>query len=518
MSNSSEGGQSGPLGEGGGSSLQGAAAGIKTIGKYEIQRVLGQGAMGIVYLGRDLQLDRLVAVKTLSAEQDQTELLARFQVEARAIAKLNHENVAAIYDCDVTHKPPYFAMEFVDGNALDEILAAQGPLPVQPAVDLVVQMCAGLSAAHKYGLTHRDIKPSNILISHEGSAKIADFGIVHAADSNLTSTGMMIGTPHYMSPEQVQGTSVDTRSDIFSLGAVAYEMLTGQKAFDGDGLPTIILKIMNGDWQPASQVRPDLPPGIDDVLRCAMAINREQRFASSAAFAEALRAYGSAGRPASSVGEAATLLPDGEAATVMTAVPAGAAPGVPPVSTHPRQPQVPLPQSPQSHAGLSQQGVPTQGAQPGIPVPGMAPAPMAPQEGHAAGAGIVIPVEEEAHGIPWPFIAFSALWGLQLLILWLLVRSETVPFLSNLFTQPPEVLGIGFMEGIFASVNARLLLVAACAGLAFQVVDKPWHALDAVDGTVLVVSALFRCFLALAIILAIASALMIWADPYVDYW
>ncbi|HOT50633.1 MAG TPA: serine/threonine-protein kinase, partial [Candidatus Hydrogenedentes bacterium] len=206
------------------------------LGKYKIVRELGKGAMGVVYEGIDPIIGRRVAIKTarrdvMEASGRADEMMQRFLREARAAGMLNDPGIITIYDADEENGIAYIAMEFIDSGNLQDYLAHRGRPSPEEAVEIGAQICKALALAHAQGIVHRDIKPANIMMLSDGTVKIADFGIAHVSDSNLTQEGAMIGTPHYMSPEQFMGHKIDGRSDLFSVALIVYEMLTGEKPF-----------------------------------------------------------------------------------------------------------------------------------------------------------------------------------------------------------------------------------------------------------------------------------------------
>ncbi len=217
-------------------------------GRYELLSELGQGAMGVVYKARDPVLDREVAIKTINLTLPKDELSeyeARFYQEARAAGGLNHPNIVTIYDIGKTERVAYMAMEFLEGQELRSVLAAREPLPVELALDIAAQVADGLAYAHDRHIVHRDIKPANIMVVRNGLVKITDFGIARMRTNEVkTMTGMILGSPKYMSPEQVAGKRADHRSDLFSLGVVLYEMLTGEAPFQADSIHGIMYQIM----------------------------------------------------------------------------------------------------------------------------------------------------------------------------------------------------------------------------------------------------------------------------------
>jgi serine/threonine-protein kinase len=246
------------------------------IGRYKILGELGRGAMGIVYKAEDPNLDRTVALKTIVIEADvegRKEYEKRFFLEAKAAGKLNHPNIVTVYDFGEADGVAYLAMELVEGTDLRERLKdSKGEgLPAIDAVDIAQQIAEGLGYAHERGIVHRDIKPGNIMLQRRGQAKIMDFGLarMRVAD-HKTSTGMVLGTPKYMSPEQVAGQPVDQRSDVFSLGIVLHEMLTGTRLFAGEDTPQIMHNVVHVEHEPPSRIKPELPSMLDFVVARAL--------------------------------------------------------------------------------------------------------------------------------------------------------------------------------------------------------------------------------------------------------
>ena len=221
---------------------------LEQLGRYEIIRELGHGAMGVVYKARDPLIDRIVAIKTIFLDLSTTESAAfeqRFYREAKSAGRLNHSNIVTIHDVGKSNAIAYIAMEFLDGQSLREILDSGVVLPPEKIVDIAAQVADGLTFAHEKGIVHRDIKPSNIMVSDSGLVKITDFGIALLPTGSRTMAGNVFGSPKYMSPEQVMGHIVDGRADIFSLGTVLYEMLTGFPPFFGGDLNAVIDQVVN---------------------------------------------------------------------------------------------------------------------------------------------------------------------------------------------------------------------------------------------------------------------------------
>lgn len=271
----------------------------ETLGRYRIDGRLGEGAMADVFRAYDPGIGRTVAIKVLKPEYGRDpELGERFLREARAAGALNHPNIATIYDVGEADGVAYIAMELVEGQSLEAVLQAQGRLPYERVLSLGQQLAGALAYAHRAEVVHRDVKPSNILLSADGRvAKLLDFGVarigeidVSGVDGRLAKTqvGQMIGTPRYMSPEQALGVPVDARSDLFSLGVVLYEMVTGKVAFSGTGLATIALQITQERVEPIARSAADCPPGLRFVIDKLLAKRPEQRFADGDAVADAL--------------------------------------------------------------------------------------------------------------------------------------------------------------------------------------------------------------------------------------
>lgn len=264
------------------------------IGRYRIVRELGHGAMGVVYHAIDPNIGRPVALKTIrlgevSNAQERARLKERLFREARSAGMLSHPGIVTIYDVDQQGELAYIAMEFVDGPTLDEWLSGTGDIAPQQLLAILGQTSVALDYAHAKGIVHRDIKPANIMIDPEGSAKIADFGIAKITTSEqFTMTGTIVGTPHYMAPEQVQGKTVDGRADQFALAVIAFEMLTGEKPFTGEQLTTVVYKIVAEEPPSAQRLNGSLSPAIEGVLRKGLSKKPESRYRSCQEFVDAL--------------------------------------------------------------------------------------------------------------------------------------------------------------------------------------------------------------------------------------
>ena len=261
---------------------------IAKLGRYEVVSELGKGAMGIVYLAKDPVIGRMVAIKTIRASQgsddddDTQEFRERFIREAQTAGILSHPNIVTIHDIgeDPETQVSFIAMEYIEGKNLKQLLGEKTKFPYEQVAEIVAEVAEALDYAHRKGIIHRDVKPANIIITTDGKVKITDFGIAKIASSNLTTTGQFLGTPNYMSPEQVSGSPVDGRTDLFSLGVVLYELLTSRKPFQGDNLTAISYKIVHEDFTRPSDLSPDVPADFNDVVARAMAKdpwNRYQR-------------------------------------------------------------------------------------------------------------------------------------------------------------------------------------------------------------------------------------------------
>lgn len=265
------------------------------LGRYKILKELGRGAMGLVYLGKDPTIQRFVAIKTMRLDQtDEKEKLqeikARFFREAESAGRLSHPNIVTIYDAGEEHDLGYIAMEFVEGNSLKDWSRKPTLLPLTDIVQTLASVADALDYAHQQGVIHRDIKPANIMITKDRLVKVMDFGIAKMASSNKTQTDVVLGTPTYMSPEQIAGKKVDGRSDVFSLGVVLFELLTGQPPFTADNLSALLFAIAHNPHPELQTLRQDLPPMIQEISNRALQKDLPQRYRSAGEFAQDLRA------------------------------------------------------------------------------------------------------------------------------------------------------------------------------------------------------------------------------------
>ena len=268
----------------------------KILGRYEIVAEQGRGAMGTVYKARDPKIDRFVAIKTILLHQieaeEQREFRARFFVEAQAAGRLLHPGIVAVFDVgeDPETSDPYIVMEYIEGQTLQDLLSENGKkLPLNDALRITLEIAEALDYAHAQGVVHRDIKPANILITKEGQAKIGDFGIAQLDLTHMTVPGRVIGTPAYMSPEQLEGRQVDGRSDLFSLGAILYSAVTGFSPFQGNNATAVCFQVANRDPLEATALDPELPAELDTVIARALAKDPAARYQRGLEFAQDVR-------------------------------------------------------------------------------------------------------------------------------------------------------------------------------------------------------------------------------------
>lgn len=289
-------------------------------GRYEVLAELGRGAMGVVYKARDPKINRVVAVKTINLSgqppEEELEYRERFLREAEAAGRLSHPGIVTIFDVgeEPETRAPYIVMEFVGGQSLEKLLAGLPghKLPPETALQLTHELAEALDCAHAQGVVHRDLKPANILITEQGAAKIADFGVAKLNLANATLAGRTLGTPAYMSPEQLNGEPVDGRSDLFSLGVILYTVLTGYRPFQGNSAMTVSYKVVNRQPIPATVLDTGLPPALDSIISRAMAkdpADRYQRGAEMVLDLQALREGREPGTQAVQTASAAAILP-----------------------------------------------------------------------------------------------------------------------------------------------------------------------------------------------------------------
>jgi serine/threonine-protein kinase len=262
---------------------------LKQIGKYQLVDILGEGAMGVVYRAYDQVLNRYLAIKVMSASiGNNAQLRERFLREARAAGSLQHPNVVTIYDFGEEDDHLFIAMEFVDGVDLAEIIRRRDELALTTKLDIMIDMLNGLAYAHNRGVVHRDIKPANIRVTTDTRAKLMDFGIAYLQQSELTQSGVLVGTPQYMAPEQVSGGAITAATDVFAAGAVLYEFVSHRRPFEGETLHVILYNIMSTEPPSISEVMPKAPVGLDAVIRKALAKDPAARYDSAVSMSKAL--------------------------------------------------------------------------------------------------------------------------------------------------------------------------------------------------------------------------------------
>jgi serine/threonine-protein kinase len=273
---------------------------LTTLGRYRIERELGRGAMGVVYLARDPKINRQLAIKAiaLAAEFGEMELAGareRFFREAEMAGRLNHPNIVVIYDAGEDQGLAYIVMEYLRGGHLSDYTSSARLLPTATVLDVVARVADALNFAHRQNVIHRDIKPANIMFDADSNAlKITDFGIARLTDGGSTKTGIVLGTPSFMSPEQLEGKRLDGRSDLFALGVSLYQLTCGQLPFRADSMTALMYKIANDPHTPLTTIRPDLPAAVDRIVNRALAKRPEDRFETGAEMSAALRAAQSA--------------------------------------------------------------------------------------------------------------------------------------------------------------------------------------------------------------------------------
>jgi len=265
------------------------------LGRYQVEKELGKGAMGVVYLGRDPKIGRVVAIKTMALAQEfepdeLTDVRERFFREAETAGRLNHPNIVTIFDAGEEHDLAYIAMEFLKGHDLTPYTKPGKLMPPGAAISIVARVADALGYAHRQQIVHRDIKPANIMYESESdTVKVTDFGIARITDSSKTKTGMVLGTPSYMSPEQLAGKRIDGRSDLFSLAVTLFQLLSGRLPFEGESMAQLMFKIANEPHPDILEIRPDVPDCLAAIINRALAKNPEERFQTGDEMARAIR-------------------------------------------------------------------------------------------------------------------------------------------------------------------------------------------------------------------------------------
>lgn len=264
---------------------------MKSIGKYSILETIGRGGMGVVYRALDTVLEREVALKLQRHADSGDQSFARFFREAKVVASLRHRNIVTVFDLGQDDGRLYIVMELLRGEDLTEKLESKQKLSLELKVHIISEIAEGLAHAHRKGIVHRDIKPRNVFVTDGGEIKLLDFGLAHMAQSTLTEVGQLLGTPHYMSPEQVTGETADPRADIFALGALLYELLAGEKAFAAKSVQGVFDRIVAGEPTPLKDVQPSLPRELETIVAKALRKSKEDRYARIEDLLEELRNF-----------------------------------------------------------------------------------------------------------------------------------------------------------------------------------------------------------------------------------
>ena len=275
-----------------------STAAPRTLGRYQVEREIGRGAMAVVYQGRDPKINRVVAIKAIAlarefSDEELEEARRRFFREAESAGRLNHPNIVTVYDAGEDQQLAYIAMEFLTGQPLSDFTSSTELLPAATVVELIARAADALAHAHRFNVVHRDIKPANIVFDRSNDGlKITDFGIARLTDSGTTKSGIVLGTPSFMSPEQLEGRAIQGASDLFSLGVTLYQLLTAQLPFRADSMTGLMFKIANDAYPPLRAVRPDLPGFLEAILARALQKRADQRYQSGTEMAVALRDCG----------------------------------------------------------------------------------------------------------------------------------------------------------------------------------------------------------------------------------
>ena len=327
------------------------------LGRYEILGELGKGAMGVVYLAQDPIIDRQLAIKTFrmaysAKEKEVEQFRERFLREARTVGKLSHPNIVTVHDVGEEDGEHFIAMEYIKGVDLKQQMQREDEMDLDKILGIVSQIADGLAAAHEQGVVHRDVKPANILITSEGQAKITDFGIARIEQSNLTVAGQLLGTPNYMAPEQIQGREVDSRTDIFSLGVMLYELITRKKPFQGENLTQVSHRIVYDEYTPPTEYKDDLPPELLKVLERALQKTPDDRYQDAAEMSMDIRAI------LNPLFESGVIpIVGGSAAGIPAYVPSGSSAAIP-AATPPAGSTAPSTTAPSTTAPSTPPGVP----------------------------------------------------------------------------------------------------------------------------------------------------------------
>ena len=276
--------------------LQQQAPDLTNLGRYQVTGILGKGAMGLVYKGIDPAINRPVALKTIRLDfvndpAEMEELKQRLHREAQAAGKLSHPNIVTIYDVGSEGPLQYIAMEYLEGVTLEDLIKKKTKFNYRIIAQMILQICAALEYAHDLGIVHRDIKPANIMVLSDYRVKVMDYGIARVDSNSMTKTGIAMGTPNYISPEQLKGLSIDRRADLFSLGVVMYEMLLGRRPFRGENITSLIYSIMNHEPEKPSDVNPQIPLLFDHIIAKALKKSMAERYQKASEIANSLKDF-----------------------------------------------------------------------------------------------------------------------------------------------------------------------------------------------------------------------------------
>ena len=306
-----------------------AETGAQADGRYMVLNEIGRGAMGVVYRAYDRVIGRVVAMKTIPMDADpetRANSLERLKQEAKTAGLLDHPNIVMVHDVGEEAGLFFFTMQFLEGHTLEQLRTSKEVMPLDRCFEIADQLCAAVSFAHQAGIIHRDLKPSNVMLTQHGSVKVLDFGIAKLGDSGLTQAGVVLGTPSYLAPEQAVGRRIDLRADIFSLGAVLYELFTNDRAFAGDSTTAIVYKVLNESPIPPHVIDPSLPKGLDDIIARALAKDPSQRYQNCDELRDALQACRAQLPPKPGVGTSSGRM-TAQFSAVAAPAPAPSAPG-----------------------------------------------------------------------------------------------------------------------------------------------------------------------------------------------
>ncbi len=328
-------------------------------GRYRVLGNLGKGAMGLVFMAHDPVLDRKVAIKQMTAEiADNEELRQRFYVEARAAARLNHPNIITIHELQESGGEIFMIMELLEGTSIAALVQAKAvPLPLEATLDVMAQVCDGLDYAHQRAIVHRDIKPANLFLTPSGTVKILDFGIARLGSLHMTATGALIGTPDYMAPEQIRGDEIDRRTDLWAVGAVLYQLLSGSKPFEGKPLSTLLSAIAESPHVPLQLRAPAVPKGVSELVDRLLSKPRDGRPATAGIVRDELRAI--LGRESSSATRAALAQDAFDETVVISTATLRPAPAPPPIPTRPAAPASSMRLQPSGQTAPTEAGAPS---------------------------------------------------------------------------------------------------------------------------------------------------------------